>query len=453
MTGSEHRLLIAHATRWAEQKKRTLDSELLEEVLDLVHRYDERSAQAWPPGSARALVLQRWPANGPGTIPDADVLTSTLDSFWRFLRATGRMTSASAAPADLVKELRRALPAMAGANDDRANWSQGRVLADFGASLGIRLDGADTIEELQERLDAVTAAWNGLPVEERHRLMPDASPKTAKGATVTAAVNEAGRYAPDDDPSAIFPAYRRGIRSIAIKDFEESGFLRRIRQLVDWVGEGRPVTRNRVLRPAVAKEAYAALGLFDWELRLQRHQGVRTRAMKPEAKEVMAAAWADAIRSAGDCEPLDRLWYPAEGAGLLDITSTTARRGSDPVADPFELGLVLLGGLAHRFGMERLQPLLAILAHGMVDPDGAVDLARVREVFHERFVAGDRGLWADEFGQALVAEVVEGQVGFSVGMFDDTGIWRRVGDELTITDFGREVAVVLFNMAGPDDES
>ena len=140
-------------------------------------------------------------------------------------------------------------------------------------------------------------------------------------------------------------------------------------------------------------------------------------------------------------------------ARLLDITSTTARRGSDPVADPFELGLVLLGGLAHRFGLERLQPLLAILAHGMVDPDGAVDLARVREVFHERFVAGDRGLWADEFGQALVAEVVEGQVGFSVGMFDDTGIWRRVGDELTITDFGREVAVVLFNMAGPDDES
>jgi hypothetical protein len=57
----EHDLLIRHAVAWAETKKRSLDPEVLEPVLDLRWSRDEVADGEWPPGSAERLLLVTWP--------------------------------------------------------------------------------------------------------------------------------------------------------------------------------------------------------------------------------------------------------------------------------------------------------------------------------------------------------------------------------------------------------
>ena len=88
----------------------------------------------------------------------------------------------SASPAELRKEARRALPKMAAAFDDPANHSQARVLAGYGRSIGVDLEApAESIEDLQARLDLIMESWNNLPEVERHRLMPDPSVEEPAG--------------------------------------------------------------------------------------------------------------------------------------------------------------------------------------------------------------------------------------------------------------------------------
>jgi hypothetical protein len=66
------------------------------------------------------------------------VVVTSLESYLRFLRNTGRMAARSASPAELVKEAKRSAPRMKAAAEDRANWSSGKVLQDFGASRASR---------------------------------------------------------------------------------------------------------------------------------------------------------------------------------------------------------------------------------------------------------------------------------------------------------------------------
>ena len=61
---------------------------------------------------------------------------------------------------------------MAAAARDRTNWSPSKSVIDFGASIGLSLDDLSSVEELQGRLDQISAAWNDLPIHERQRLDP-----------------------------------------------------------------------------------------------------------------------------------------------------------------------------------------------------------------------------------------------------------------------------------------
>jgi hypothetical protein len=61
---------------------------------------------------------------------------------------------------------------MKAAAEDRANWSSGKMLQDFGAQRGIRMDDAPDLETLQDRLNQIQGAWNALPIHERQLLMP-----------------------------------------------------------------------------------------------------------------------------------------------------------------------------------------------------------------------------------------------------------------------------------------
>ena len=164
--------LLRDFAAWAESKGRDIDLMLLDELLRLRSSYDELEPTYWPPGSVEHLLLERFPSKGPTETPEPEVVSETLDAYFRFLRSTGRMSRRSADPKELTREARRNARRMHELAEDRVNWSPNKVLADFGRTIGIDLDGAPDLETLQQRLEQIQQAWNELPVSERRRLMP-----------------------------------------------------------------------------------------------------------------------------------------------------------------------------------------------------------------------------------------------------------------------------------------
>lgn len=103
---------LEHVRVWAARKDREVDIPLLTQALELHVEHDSLAPGDWPAGSVETLLLETWPRRA-GVLPEEELLTATLETYWRCLRATGRLTSGSATPAALVKELRRAVPQMA----------------------------------------------------------------------------------------------------------------------------------------------------------------------------------------------------------------------------------------------------------------------------------------------------------------------------------------------------
>ncbi|GAB3853424.1 hypothetical protein GCM10028801_06030 [Nocardioides maradonensis] len=428
----EHLLLLRHLTAWADSKRRSFDPDLLTEILELRDRYDDLPYGEWPAGSAERLLLVTWPAYG-DNLPESDLLAETLDTYWGFLRATGRMNARSASPADLRKETRRALPKMAAAYDDPANHSQSRVLQSFGNSIGISLDGAETVEELQQRMDQITAAWNALPQDERIRLMPDPSPKSTRAAAYTAQAN-----ALVPEPESADEMMEPGELAVSAENARSSGFVRDCLRLADWAADGRKeLTTRGLLRPAIAREAYEFLDLWPWERGYEALQYPPFRdpeLARPEVDAVRAEAYLNAWKSAGDCLPLDRLWFALTSAELIDETRTRAvRRRPDPETDEEwrNLALTLTMGLCLRLGSYAIEPLTGVLLTGLV-ADAPTPLADIEA-------------WWDSRCPDVLRDL-EG-VGWQTRLdgvwylFADCNLWTVDDRRYALTDLGRDFAL------------
>lgn len=420
-----HELLIRHAQDWAKPRSRELDPDLLKEALRLRVDHDGEPAQTWRAGSVEHLMLVLWPAYG--SRPVVATVQTTLDTFWRFLRGTGRMASASASPAELRKEAKRAAATMSDAYDDPANHSQNRILADFGASIGIELEGAADIDDLQQRMDRLTQAWNALPMVERVRRMPDPSPRGARGAEMTRALNGAAAEEEAVPPTAEETAQ--------IAEWARSApFVQQCLRLLEWVGEGREVTQAGLLRPAVAREAYQHLDLWPWERGLEDLRTEQRGAELPDDPEADALRARTALtwwRTAGDCIPLDRLWYALEMAPLIEIRTTRARalRGRpDTDKDWAVTALTLILGQAVRMGITLAEP----LAHVLTDvAAGEHSLRRI----------------TDHWGQAACLKYTVSSDDILVDLqrtwllealyvFGDAGLWHVEGDRMVLTTLG-----------------
>lgn len=103
---------LEHVRTWATRKGREIDVALLAQAVELHVEHDLLAPGDWPAGSVETLLLETWPRHG-GVLPDEELLSATMETYWRCLRATGRLTSGSATLASLVKELRRTMPLMA----------------------------------------------------------------------------------------------------------------------------------------------------------------------------------------------------------------------------------------------------------------------------------------------------------------------------------------------------
>ena len=332
MTYEEHRLILRHFSDWAVKKKRVVDAELVGELIELRASYDELEPTYWPTGSVEHLILERWPAKGPVEVPDAEALVQTLDGWFRFLRSTGRMSARSAEVKDLAREARRAAPRMQAIGGDRASWSTGKTLMEFGQSIGLGLDEAPDQQSLQQQLDEITRRWNDLPVDERRRLMPE----PGGASNLSLAERLMRRYGVDDAVQALLLDFSDRLPTGELPTAEEiaplvraTDYWRNVLALSDWIGAGRPLTDTDVLRPASAREAHESLGLGEWaraQLRRlypdERLPGVAAVGRDVWIEREATRPW----RSAADCAALHRLWFGVQFAGLVE------RRGRQVVA-------------------------------------------------------------------------------------------------------------------------
>jgi len=444
----DHELLIRHATAWADHRRQPLDRDLLQTALDLRGFHDDRSPQEWPIGSAEHLMLVRWPSHGPSEEPDVDALVQTLDSFWRFLRGTGRMASVSADPKALAKEARRAAPGMREACADPSRHGVTKSLLQFGRDIGVSLDEADSEEEMNERLQLIMDQWNALPEDERRAKSPSISahhgslPGTSASALMASPAPEDEFDIPVDEhgkvPFGDLGEVAAGVRA--------SAYVQQCRRLANWVGTGRPVTPNQVLRLAPAREAYAELDLWEWE---RVHQalwaGQRENSdVSEEVDELRREEAMKVFRSSADCWPLDRVWLTCHELGLIDIGKTKATGAwVEPSTDEQwrQLGVSLIGSLLVHMSVASRRAVIGALLR-LLGPDRhtGVRLDELEEWWWVR---------DDNFYRSLQDQISGSFRGDSdnwlrAGLHEmsDTGVWRREGDVLHATPLGYDIAIV-----------
>ena len=320
MTAAPHRLLLSHFTNWSKAKGRDVDVQLLESLLDLRATYDGLEPTLWPTGSVQDLLLRLVPAKGPTEPLPSDTVVEALDAYFRFLRSTGRMSARSAMPADLAKEARRSAKKMTAAARDQRNFSPTKSLINFGESIGIGLDDLSTAEELQGRLNEITAAWNDLPIHERQRLSPPTDNLNGRREAMAA-------YQTDDEIEALIQAFRYEMPQGELPSIEDvapivqkAGLLSQIEALTRWVEPRAEVTATGVLRPAAARQAFDDLRLVDWTRDWLRLSDPEKR-VSPEDREPVLDKLASSQnwRSARDCLALDRLWNAALTCRVIRI--------------------------------------------------------------------------------------------------------------------------------------
>lgn len=450
-----YRLLITHAENWAAKARRPLDPELLETALSLRDSHDQRPGTSWPAGSVAELMTVRWPGHGPLEPPDVDSLVGTLETFWRFLRATGRMASDSAEVKALTREAARSTATMRERVSDPAAYGASKSLLAFGREIGISLGDATSVDDANARFAAVAEAWNALPQAERLARSPgppgagskasahltEAANQMLAGIDLTAYAASHGMLRPQDDDDDDVEGEGEAIPvqdpRLVAEQVRGSRFVERIHSLVAWIGQdGRPVTQTGVLRPAVAREAIADLGLDDWML---SHLGQQP------------SSW----RSAGEHLGLDRLYLAAVQTGMLDVRSTRVLAVPERTLD--DEGWVLLG----------ISALVVARDRGAYTGSSASLLGVLLALeFGAARTAGDLAAWwrhapANPYAQmrpdrldgdqaAALAQALdrlsEAEVQWTLGYWRDTDIVREDRGELHVTELGLDFLRVLIRL-------
>ena len=442
MTHDEHGLILRHFTDWATKKQRAVDAGLVGELLELRASYDELEPTYWPTGSVEHLLLERWPAKGPMEVPAADVLVETLDGWFRFLRSTGRMSARSAEVKDLVRETRRAAPRMQAVGDDRASWSTGKTLMEFGRSIGLGLDETSDQEGIQQRLDEISRRWNELPVEERRRLMPD--PGGAPDLSLAERLTR--RFGVDDAVQALLLDFADRLPTGELPTAEEiapavrtADYFHQVLALRDWIGAGRPLTDTDVLRPASAREAHEILGLGEWtraQLRRlypdERLPGVAAVGLDVWIEREATRPW----RSAAECEALHRLWFGVHGAGLVEhrgrkvVAKDWVEQDDEDLVNHWLRAVVGLFNLMES-GSPRFAVIVQALMTSYVGGRSPVSKADLLD-FHDAWIMPPSHRRPDDVSDRLFAPSVE----HAIGQVADTGLLVEDRESVTLTPAG-----------------
>lgn len=407
-------------------------------------------------------MLVRWPAHGPVEPPDVDDLVESLDTFWGFLRSTGRMSTASAQPAQLRREARRAAPKMAAACADQASFGTAKQILDFGSEIGINLDDVPDIDEANRRLQQIVEAWNAQPDEARlarSQHWPGSGRPSGRD-LLEAAEESAVPGFPIGSDSSLFSFNEDGDlllpepldRAASAAQAEESPFLKAVLALSEWVGDGKPITSTDTLRPAVGQQAYVDLGLREWERSVDAlaHRAPRDRGSAVKQDE--APDW----RSASECYALERLWRTALLGGLITTSGRKARfeRSVVPGEPDGWLRLALMVTTASLVGWNDGEGVgLAIETLAMIDaehghPASEAEIAgrwwkSPQNLWREALDSDDEdGTW-EPVPDDFIRRMSDEDVAWWLALFADHGLWQERDGKLFGTEFGRDVLVLL----------
>ena len=216
--------------------------------------------------------------------------------------------------------------------------------------------------------------------------------------------------------------------------------------LCEWVGDGREVTTTEVLRPIIAKKAYADLRLWAWERDWLLAMGMEL----PDGERIDAALSQTGLsrwRTAADCLALDRLWLPALNAGLLAIDGKRAvfDRSAIPETDEHwaQLAQVLLVGLARSAQHESaLNPLLGILFAVAWENKAPRSEAELADLWWDTPVNWcATGLTDQERDRQLSDQYLQR----CLVMFGDSGAWTTRRGKLIGTEIGHDLALVIMS--------
>lgn len=305
---------------WAAKRKRDVPWEVLVALVELRAYHQGLGLTEWPEGSVAASFVEAWPAQGPVAAPAIDAAAAAVETLVGFLRGTGRLASGSGEAKALAKEARRGAAWLAEHADDRALWSETKVLLDFAAGIGLPLEDLEDRGALQERADEVRRRFAALPEDERARLMPAgdlgqwddlaaADPGHGAAHQDRVALNPvelaAEVWAPGEVPAVLDPSARDGdgdgdgdgqglyetiadrygadepaaalLLALVVTSAQDPGSdvtpdvfddawdevpaLADVRALVEWVGRGRRLTRDDNLTRADARDAWTRLDL------------------------------------------------------------------------------------------------------------------------------------------------------------------------------------------------
>ncbi len=458
VSDAPHRLLLTHFTSWLKTKGRDVDIQLLEDLLDLRAAYDDLEPTYWPAGSVNDLLVRLVPAKGPTEPLPSHAVADALDAYFRFLRSTGRMSAQSATPADLSKEARRSAKKMVAAARDRSNWSTGKSLIDFGSSIGISLDDLDSVDQLQDRLDQISAAWNDLPISERQRLDPPPGDLSGRERAMAA-------YQTDIEVVALIRAFAYEFPQGELPSsgqvaplIREAGLLGQLEALTRWIAPRAEVTATGVLRPAAARRAYEDLGLDDWWRGWLRLGSSAARFSGDERDTVVnRLASAQSWRSARDCLPLDRLWNAALSSRVIRIEGRWAYAAwPDELDDEAIVNIGIDAGIDQLFNYFDEDLFVGTGAMGYallrsyVRRPHSVPLTEIAD-FAEAWVLAPSELDGPE--SHIYRSLINSTLRRGLYHFRDLGILSQTENEIALTSWGDVFVSAWLNIElGPDEE-
>jgi hypothetical protein len=461
VTHAPHRLLLSHFTTWLRAKDKEVDVQLLESLLDLRATYDDLDPTLWPAGSVQDLLLRLLPAKGPAEPLPSDAVVDALDAYFRFLRNTGRMSARSATPTDLTKEARRSAKKMAAAARDRTNWSPSKSVIDFGASIGLSLDDLSSVEELQGRLDQISAAWNDLPIHERQRLDPP------KG-NLSGLTRAMAAYQTDNEVEALIRSFRYEMPqgelpapSEVAPIIRKAGLLNQLEALTRWIEPRAEVTTTGVLRPAAARQAFADLGLVSWMRESLRIDYTEMRSgVSPGEMETILDTLAplQTWRSARDCLALDRLWNAALTCRVIRIEGRWAYAAwpeqlddEDIVSLATDAGLDLLFGYLDEDPGFGLPALGYALLRSYVRRPRAVPLEEIAD-FTESWILPPSEPAGSDYH--LIHRMINSSLRRALHNLSDLGIFSQTEKEIALTAWGDVFvsAWLSVELPGPADD-
>lgn len=354
--------------------------------------------------------------NQPIDATGVSAMVNDLDTFWRFLRATGRMRSGSAEPKDLIREARRAARRMTLS----APTAEPSVTTVDEPLTGILVrEALNALRPRPQQGDARDVAhhlehWGTehFSDDDRHHDDDDWDDED----------DWEDDLAREDDlmeqtwellPGREFDWMEDHLLAVPAQDVQESRLIRDCLRLARWVGSGRRVTNNGGLGPADLREAQGALQL----------------------------------ERPGDPEALHAIWAACVAADLITVGSSVAR--VTPTAQPrpraatewAELAeTAVIASLLVRLRELPFEPLLRVLFPFLREGVDRVEVTEVRDWWWDHRA----NIWSALGTQAPAArELSDREVDRVLTHAEDTGIWRREGTVLHETPLGRCVAVRL----------